>query len=300
MKISGFTYVRNGFTYGYPFLASMRSLLPLVAELVVVVGDSNDGTREAVEGLREPRVVIVDSVWDDASRASGRIFAQQANLGIARVSGDWAIHLQVDEVLHESAQPRVLDCIRRADAGVVDGLIFPFLHFWGDFSHVRATRRTHRCEVRAFRNDGRVFSYRDSQGFRRYESLQAYRSGARGTKLRVYDTGVPVYHYSYARHPKLMRKKANYFHRFWHDDRWLAAHTDDRDFDFNEVDRLERFTGEHPVYMKETIAAQDWTFAYDPSRSNMSARDRLLAALERLSGRRWGEYRNYRLVPRPR
>jgi len=297
MKISGFTYVRNGFTYGYPFLASISSLLPLVDELVVVVGDSTDGTREAVAGLREARIAIVDSVWDDASRASGKIFAQQANLGIGRITGDWAIHLQVDEVLHESAKPRLLDFIARADrADGVDGLLLPFYHFWGDFNHIRATRRTHRYEIRAFKNDGHVFSYKDSQGFRKYASLKAYQSGAAGTKLRVYDAGVPVYHYSYARHPKLMKKKANYFHRFWHDDTWLAAHTDERDFDFNAVDRLQRFSGEHPVFMKETIAAKDWEFTYDPSRSNMSARNRALELLEQLTGRRWGEYRNYRLV----
>jgi glycosyltransferase involved in cell wall biosynthesis len=301
MTISGFTYVRNGFTYGYPFLPSLRSLLPIVDELVVVVGDSTDGTREAIENLREDRIRIVDSVWDEESRASGKIFAQQANIGIRHVSGDWAVHLQVDEVLHESARPRLLDFVARADrADDVDGLLLPFYHFWGDFDHVRATRRTHRYEIRAFKNDGHVFSYKDSQGFRKYASFAAYQSGARGRKLRVYDAGTPVYHYSYSRNPKLMKKKANYFHRFWHDDRWLAAHTNDRDYDFNAVDKLERFTGEHPSVMKDTIAAKDWEFTYDPSRSNMSARDRVLHLLERLSGRRWGEYRNYRLVPLPR
>ena len=43
MKISGFTYVRNGFKYGYPFIPSIQSLLPLVDELIVVVGDSAGG-----------------------------------------------------------------------------------------------------------------------------------------------------------------------------------------------------------------------------------------------------------------
>ena len=35
MKVSGFTIVRNAIKYGYPVEESIRSLLPLVDELVV-------------------------------------------------------------------------------------------------------------------------------------------------------------------------------------------------------------------------------------------------------------------------
>ena len=34
MKISGFTFLRNGQRLGYPFVASIRSILPLVDEFV--------------------------------------------------------------------------------------------------------------------------------------------------------------------------------------------------------------------------------------------------------------------------
>lgn len=66
--ISGFTYVRNGLTYGYPFSASIKSLLPLVDELIVVVGDSDDGTREAVSAIRDSKIKIIDTVWDHELR----------------------------------------------------------------------------------------------------------------------------------------------------------------------------------------------------------------------------------------
>jgi glycosyltransferase involved in cell wall biosynthesis len=298
MKISGFTYVRNGFAFGYPFLASIQSLLPIVDELIVVVGDSTDGTREAIAAIDDRRVTILDSVWDEESRSSGKIFAQQANIGIAHAAGDWAIHLQVDEVLHESAAGEIRACIERADgAGAVDGLLFPFYHFWGDFDHIRNTRRTHQYEIRAFKNDGHVFSYRDSQGFRKYASFGAYQSGAAGNKLKVYDTGIPVFHYSYCRNPELMKRKSNYFHKFWHDDAWLAKNTDDTDYDYNHVDKLERFAGEHPVYMQDTIRGKDWDFTYDPSRSTMRLKDRVLTRLDTLFGRRLFAYRNYIKVP---
>jgi glycosyltransferase involved in cell wall biosynthesis len=297
MKISGFTYVRNGFKYGYPFIPSIRSLLPLVDELIVVVGDSEDGTRNAIAELHEPKIRIIDTVWDDALRENGKVFAQQANLGLANITGDWAIHLQVDEVLHEKDHDRLLHLILEADNDPqVEGLGFPFYHFWGDFNHIRNTRKTHPFEIRAFKNQGTVRSYKDSQGFRKYASEADYANGGEGTKLKVWDSKVPVYHYSYSRNPSLMKKKAEYFNRFWHDDAWVAQHAKEQPFDFNEVDHLEPFGKSHPMYMKEVIAAKDWDFQYDPSRSNMSFKDRVMFLLNRWTGKRLFEFKNYKLI----
>ena len=51
MKVSGFTIARNAVKLGYPIELSLRSLLPLVDELVVAVGDSEDDTWEVVAGI---------------------------------------------------------------------------------------------------------------------------------------------------------------------------------------------------------------------------------------------------------
>jgi glycosyltransferase involved in cell wall biosynthesis len=297
IKISGFTYVRNGFKYGYPFIPSIKSLLPLVDELIVVVGDSEDNTREAIVGLNDEKIKIIDTVWDDDLRVSGKIFAQQSNLGLRHITGDWAIHLQVDEVLHESTHELLRQMIAKAEQDQeTEGLLFPFYHFWGDFRHIRNTRKTHPFEIRAFRNTGKIRSYKDSQGFRKYSSQEAYDNGEKGEKLRVINSQVPVFHYSYSRNPSLMKKKAEYFNRFWHDDEWVKNNSTEQPFDFNDVDKLEVFDQEHPVYMKETIAAKDWEFRYDPSKSNMSTKDKIMYLLNKLTGKRLFEYKNYKLI----
>jgi len=94
-KIVGFTYVRNGFEYGYPFIASIQSLLPLVEELIVVVGDSTDKTKQAIQDLKNPKIKIIDVIWDMSLRQGGVLFAQQSNIGIVKKSrnfkkGRWA------------------------------------------------------------------------------------------------------------------------------------------------------------------------------------------------------------------
>ena len=187
MKISGFTYVRNGFDFGYPFLAAIQSILPIVDECIVVVGDSTDGTREAVVGLNSPKIRIIDSVWDMSLRTNGVLFAQQSNIGIDNLTGDWALHIQADEVIHE-ADIEVLKnhILKQSQNPEIEGLILPFLHFWGDFHYIRHTRGTHNFEIRAFKiHNGTIRAYRDSQGFRKYSSLENYQAGEKGEKLKV-------------------------------------------------------------------------------------------------------------------
>ena len=291
MKISGFTYIRNGFEYQYPFIASIKSLLPIVDELIVVVGDSSDGTRDAIEELGEVKIKIEDSVWNNLLRSEGKLFAEQANIGVRKATGDWLIHLQADEVLMEDARDKILECIERANSqDNIDGVLFPFLHFWGDYKHIRNTRRTHRFEIRAFKNNRNIFSFRDSQGFRKYGENKT------GKKLKVIKTKVIVFHYSYSRNPKLMRKKANYFKRFWHSDNWIKRNKNDKEFDFNQVDKLENYKGPHPEYIQDIINKKDWEFNYNPSKSNMKFKDRILNTIEKLTRYRLFEYKNYKLM----
>lgn len=294
MKIDGFTYVRNGIKMGYPFIQSICSLLPIVDQLFIVVGNSDDGTKEAIENLNNQKIKVIDSVWEENKRKSGSIFRDQANIGLKQSSGDWKIHLQADEVLSETSKDGIIKYIEMANkSSEVDGLIFPFLHFWGDYKHIRQTRRTHAFEVRAFKSNRNIFSFKDSQGFRKYSNSN---SDDNGTKLKVLKTDIPIFHYSYCRNPILMKKKSNYFHRFWHDDNWLKENTNDEAFDFNDVDKLQLYTGPHPKYMDAVIREQSWVFNYDPSKSQMMIRDKILYTIERVTGYRFFSYKNYKII----
>jgi glycosyltransferase involved in cell wall biosynthesis len=297
MIISGFTYVRNGFTYGYPFIQSIQSLLPLVDELIVVVGNSTDNTREAIVNLNNPKIKIIDTIWDENIRTGGKIFALQSNIGIENIKGDWAIHLQVDEILHENDYEKILNSIKKADLiDLVDGIIFPFYHFWGDYNHIRTTRKTHRYEIRAFKNRGCIRAYRDSQGFRKYTCPENYNSGEKGIKLNVIKSNAYIYHYSYSRNPKLMQKKDIYFKRFWHSDEYIKLNPNNETFDYNKVDKLDIFKGSHPKIMEQVIKNKDWNFVYDPSKSNMKFKHKILFYFEKYTGYRLFEYKNYKLL----
>jgi hypothetical protein len=40
MKVSAFTFIKNGQILGYPFIQSIQSILPIVDEFVINVGQS--------------------------------------------------------------------------------------------------------------------------------------------------------------------------------------------------------------------------------------------------------------------
>lgn len=299
MKISGFTYVRNGFDYSVPFLESIRSILPLCDEFVVVVGDSTDGTREAVESLNDPRIRIVDSVWDISLRKGGKVFAQQSNLGLDAISGDWAFHIQADEVIHESSLPILKNLMtKHLHDNNVDGFLFPFIHFWGDYNHIRNTRRVHPFEVRLFKTNKLVRSYRDSQGFRIYDSKEGYENGIeRGTKLRVLKTNTPVYHYNGIRTPEELYRKEKKFVFFYDPNEVNVESVELKgSLDIHKVDRVTAFTGSHPKVMQERIDSFDFVFKHDTSKAKWKLKDRLIQPVEDFLGIRFGGYKNYTLI----
>lgn len=299
MKISGFTYIRNGFTYDYPFIESIKSALPLCDEFVVAVGNSVDGTREAIENIGSDKIKIIDTVWDENLREGGKMFAMQANIALDAISGDWGFHIQADELIHEDEVELIRnEMLNYLNDTEVEGIVFDFYHFYGGYDLIGTTRRWHRREVRVIRNTPLIRSYKDSQGFRIYPSVEKYKEGHDGRPLKVAKSVAHIYHYSYARNPVLMRKKDSYFHSFWHDDKWLEKNISAQsEFDYHNIDDLTVFTGTHPRYMKERISKKDWEFHYDRSRAKFSSpKHRFLYFVEKKTGWRVGEYRNYKIV----
>ena len=299
MKVSGFSYIRNGFTYQYPFLESIQSILPICDEFIVAVGDSTDGTREAIEALNDARIKIVDTVWDEQMRKGGTIFAQQANTALDACTGDWLFHIQADEIIHENDLPTIRAAIEAAHADSrTEGFLFDFLNFYGSYNYLNGTRYQHKKEIRIFRSGLNVRSYRDSQGFRKYPPQSAQKPGFKGDKLWVRHIGLPVYHYSYVRSPREMNQKARYFAKFYHDDAQLEKQFGSQQHEVNYyvIERVIPFTGTHPAVMADWI--KNGNYDFDPSRisGEMTLKKRVAYWLDKVTGRRIGEYKNYKLI----
>ena len=299
MKVSGFTYMRNSFKYGYPVIESIKSILPICDEFIAVVGKSDDGTREAIEAIGSEKIRIIDTEWDDSLVKGGKVFAQQANIGLRAVTGDWAFHIQSDEVFHEDDLAEIKKAMEdNLENQEVEGFLFNFYHFIGDYYHIGTTRRWHRREIRIVRNMPSVYSYRDSQGFRIYPSETDYVNQTNSRKLHVKLLNARIFHYSYCRNPDLLLGKVKRFNNYYQEpqktEQQYAAY---QTFDFGTVaDILAPFTKSHPATMQKTIAAQDWVFKHNPKKIALSFRRLMLHRIEQLTGWRIGEYKNYKLM----
>jgi len=300
MTISGFSYIRNGFKYQYPFLQSIQSLLLLCDEVVVAVGQSEDGTREAIADLQKnnPQLHIIDTVWDEQLRQSGKVFAQQANIALRACTGDWVFNLQADELVHENDIPLIKKTIAEIHNDLnINGLLLDFLHFHGNYQHLDASRWRHPREIRAFRNQQQIFSYKDSQGFRQYPSWEAYNEGHKGLKIRVKHLPISVYHYSYVRPATAMQAKAQYFETFWHDDQTVAEKyaAAENQFNYYDIDKVKKFAGSHPALMQDITQNQNMPFEPKQIRGLNTTKLKFIYWLENLIGKRIGEYKNYKL-----
>ena len=289
MFISGFTFIRNALKYDYPVVEAIRSVLQLCDEFVVAVGNSEDGTRQLIESIGDPRIRIIDTVWDDSLREGGRVLAIETDKAFDAVSSgsDWLFYIQADEVLHEKYYDQVRSAMQQyLHVPEVEGLLFNYLHFYGSYDYVGNSRAWYRREIRIVRNDRQIRSYQDAQGFRKA-----------GRKLNVARVNAEIYHYGWVKPPALQQAKQENFNRYWHNDQWMdkkVAKT--TEFDYSGIDSLARFTGEHPQVMRERIARKNWHFDFDPSRNNQAFIDKLLKALEQVTGWRPGEYRNYKII----
>jgi len=297
MKISGFTYIRNGFIFGYPFVESIRSLLPLCDEVIVAVGNSEDKTREIIQSICPEKIIIIDTFWDDSLREGGKIFAGQANIAFSHISGDWGIHLQADEVIHEKDYHHIRSALTQyKDDPDVEGGVFNFLNFYGDYNHIAYSRNWHRREVRVVRNIKNIRSYRDSQGFRYYPSPELS-ADHRGRPLKTFYLDADIFHYSYVRPPALMQKKLKHFHSYWHDDEWINNKIKGDEFDYElMIDNVVDFSGTHPFPMKALVENCDRDFSFNKNIGRYNLKDLFLSLIEKWTGWRIGEYKNYRII----
>ena len=289
MKVSGFTFIRNAITYDYPIVEAIRSILPLCNEVVVAVGNSEDATLQLIQSI-DPKVRIIETVWDDTVREGGRTLALETDKAYAAISkdSDWAFYIQGDEVLHEQYYPVIQAAMANyKDNPSIDGLLFNYLHFYGSYDYVGSSISWYPDEIRIIRVRKDIFSYRDAQGFRKQPN----------DKLNVKRIDAWMYHYGWVKPPEKMQLKQASFHKMWHDDEWVNEHVEQvAEFDyFKNIAALKLFNGTHPAVMLPRIEQKNWSFNYDISFNREKKKDKLKRIIKRVFG--WDiRYKNFRIV----
>jgi hypothetical protein len=286
--LSGFTIVRNAVKLDFPIVPAIRSVLEVCDEVVVNVGKSEDETRDLVTSIRDPRIRILDTEWDFTKKNIMLSIETQRAMDACR--GTWGICIQADEVLHETGARTLKEKVAEWDGDArVEGLLVKYQHFYGGFDQVATSRRWYRREVRGVRLGKDIRPYQGAQGFR---------VGPDYRKIRARATDAEMFHYGWARPAKAIKQKLEISKTIypWGGDRFDKEQARGH---LEWIPLLRRFAGTHPAAAGDWIASR----AHDPERVIGPARFKpehlrfyLSDWIERVTGARMFEFRNYRLV----
>lgn len=308
MKISGFTFLRNGIKLYYPFKESIESILPIVDEYVVALGpsDENDHTLDMLQSIQSDKIKIIHTTWDLEKYPNSTIYAQQTDLAKVHCIGDWLLYLQGDEVIHEKDHNHiVLSCYKELKNTRTEGFVFNYLHFYGDYNHIIRNHAWYEKEVRLIRNSNEIHSWRDGQSFRYYSAFnENYLEVKESRPLRVKQLHASVYHYGWVRPPQILKVKNDATRKYFNHTLWKEYSSL---FDFGRMDQYYIFDGSHPKVMKEKIDSlywQDFLRIHGPlvlNREKMKHerwKYRILSFIEQklLNGKKIGGFKNYTLL----
>jgi hypothetical protein len=263
MTLSGFSFIRNGIKLYYPVVESIRSILPVCEEFVVAVGkgDEDDTTREKIVAIGDPKIKIIDTEWDEKYCVKGMINSIQTDIAKEACTGDWLFYLQADEVVHEKYLPTIKNrCEELFEHENVEGLLFKYTHFWGDYWHYQDCHGWYPYEIRIIRNRSYIHSWQSAQSFRRFEHYDNPRQDRNTHKLNVARIQAEIYHYGWVRPPHIMQQKKRALHSVHWGPQRAKEHYDalSREFDYGPLNRLPVFQGTHPKVMEERLREIDW------------------------------------------
>jgi glycosyltransferase involved in cell wall biosynthesis len=287
-RVSGFTIVKNATLLDFPLEASIRSALPGVDEMIVNVGASDDDTLERVRAIGDERIRIVESRWN--SSVGHAMLAVETARAMAACRHPWGLYVQADEVLADNGAVRLRELMARHHPdSAIEGIAVDYLHFYGGFDTVAINRRWYRREVRAVRlaPELGIHSFRDAQGFR---------VGDAHRRIRAVASDVVMHHYGWARPAWALTAKRAADNEIYH---WRGKMDQDRPL-LPWFPGIRRFMGQHPEVVRSWIEERrSAQHLISPARfAREHLRLRISNAVERLTGWRPFEYRNYTLVSR--
>ncbi len=275
-SISGFTFIRNGSSLGFPFVESIRSLLPLVDEFVIAVGASDDDTRARLVAINDPKIRIIDTVWNDRMGDRGFVYAQQKMMAQYACTGDWAFYLEGDEVVHEEDIPKIRAAVDMHHSNpAVEALVFDYVHFYGTPDYVSISPGWYRRECRLIRNTIRSYAP-DGQ----YWLVMHQHKRPRFPQGAL--ANARIFHYGWVRKQEQMQAKLNQVAKYWQGSTPMQINY--ANFDAQAVKKFEQT---HPAVMAHWIAneaEQHLVFNPDYQLTPKEKKYRLSKNVENLTG----------------
>jgi len=274
MKVSAFTFIKNGQILGYPFVESIQSILQIVDEFVINVGESEDDTLLLIKSIPSQKIRIIKSKWNDTMQDRGYVYGQQKMVAQFNCTGDWAFYIEGDEVYHENELEQIKESMTiHLDDPNVEALAFDFYHFYGNANSYLDSPGWYRSEVRIIKNS--VRSYAPDGLF-----WLVLNSNKQGRYPRAKHTGVSCYHYGWLRSQEQMNLKSEKVQKYWAKDPVKV--------DYSQMDQsiIKEFQGSHPEIITEWLPKESGLYKVDPNYkpTKKQKKHRMMIKFEKLFG----------------
>ena len=127
MKLSLYTFVKDGLFYDFHVVAMLKHHLRLADEIVVNEGHSSDGTYDAIKDI-DPRIRIIRNHLD---RSEPKAWLRKAKDQARRAcTGDWCILMDCDEFIPEWEFDRLRRHLEGCEKHVLSAR---YRHFHGNY-----------------------------------------------------------------------------------------------------------------------------------------------------------------------
>jgi hypothetical protein len=251
MKVSAFTFIKNGQILGYPFLHSIQSILPIVDEFIINVGKSEDDTLNLIKSLSSKKIRIIESTWSDKIQDRGYVYGQQKMIAQFNCSGDWAFYVEGDEIYHEKDLNQIKQSMEKhLNNSNVEALVFDFYHFYGNKESILRSPGWYRSEARIIKNSIRTYS---PDGL----FWLVLDSNKKGRYPKAKHTGVTCYHYGWLRTEDQMNLKSTKVQKYWGGKPIKI--------DYSQMDQsiIAKFNGTHPKIVQDWLPSEIGLFRAD-------------------------------------
>lgn len=288
MKISGFSFIRNGTILGYPYLESLRSLLAVCDEVIVAIGHSDDETLLNIQNLNEPKLKIIETVWNENIHDRGYTYAQQKMIAQFNCNGDWAFYLEGDEVIHENDYSLIRQAMQKhLNDKSVEALVFDYYHFYGSPQTIACSPRWYRRAPRIIRNN--IRSWAPDGLF--WLIMEQNKQGRYPNAALV---GCHIYHYGHIRLIDKMNEKQKRVERYW-------GKTAKEFSSYAKVDpnTIQPYKASHPKIMQKWLICEaEQTFVPDANYklTNRDKRHRIIMFFEKVFGNKDLTRKHYKLI----
>ena len=251
MKVSAFTFIKNGQILGYPFIESIQSILQIVDEFVINVGESEDDTLLLIKSIPSQKIRIIKSKWNDTMQDRGYVYGQQKMVAQFNCTGDWAFYIEGDEVYHENELKQIKESMAmHLDDPNVEALAFDFYHFYGNANTILDSPAWYRSEARIIKNS--VRSYAPDGLF-----WLILESNKKGRYPKAKHTGVHCYHYGWVRSQEQMNLKSKQVQKYWGNKH--------QNINYSQMDKdiMKEFKGTHPAIIQKWLPKELGLFHVD-------------------------------------